>query len=197
MPPTLRLTGDADPAHIAEQKQEIDASILAQRNQGTAEIAAPAGENNIRARRPRESLNAQELAVPGNADTESVEPIDDAVGIIAEQKKGRRSPRRDRASPGRSRREKSRASNPGCRREKQDPTTACRDQPMLANQQDAVRLQARNEVSKAKADWSQAQRREIDQANEKTRAQLSSGNEKIAKGRITGQPASHQAYRRG
>ena len=181
MPPTLRLTGDADPAHIAEQKQEIDASILAQRNQGTAEIAAPAGENNIRARRPRESLKAQKLAVPGNAETGSVEPIDDAVGIIAEQKKGDEVRAAIAQAQGEVAAKKVEHQTRVAEEKSKTQQQLAGLQVENANQQDAVRLQARNEVSKAKADWSQAQRREIDQANEKTRAQLSSGNEKIAK----------------
>ncbi|MBK7676132.1 MAG: hypothetical protein IPJ27_16045 [Candidatus Accumulibacter sp.] len=180
-PPTLRLAGDANPAHIAEQKQEIDAIILAQRNQGAAEIAAPAGDDNIRVRRPRESRKAQKLAVPGNAGTGSVEPTDDAVGIIAEEKKGDEVRSAIAQAQGEVAAKKAEHQTRVAEEKSKTQQQLAGLQVENANQQDAVRLQARNEVSKAKAVWSQAQRREIDRANEKTRAQLSSGDEKIAK----------------
>lgn len=180
-PPVLQLSGDAHPVQISDQREKLNASILAQRIQGAAEVAAPAGENNIHTRHRKESLKATPLTAPAGAAVAGVESADEAVAIIAEQKKGSEVRTAIRQAQGEIAAKKVEHHN----KVVEARSKACQQITALqtenASQQDAARTQAQREVHKARADWSEEQKREVTQADEKTQAELAKADEKIAR----------------
>lgn len=180
-PPALQLSGDADPAQVADQRERLNASIAEQRAHGAADVAAPAGENNIRVRRPRETLRARPLAVPAGATGGTMEGTDEAVAIIAEQKKGDEV----RAAIGQASADVAakRAEHQAKVSEEQSRTRQQLDELRTENasQQSDARRQARAEVAKARADWSEEQRQEVAKADDKTQAEIAKGNESIGR----------------
>ncbi|MFN9624483.1 MAG: hypothetical protein ACK587_16880 [Cyanobacteriota bacterium] len=181
-PPLLAKVGDADPTQIQNQRTELEATIAEQRRQGAADAAAPAGENDVRDRSPREHLRAPELAVPGAAGSGAVAPTHDgAVGIIAEQKQGGEV----RAAMARARDEMTarRAAHQGKVAEEKAKSnaeiTALRQE--NASQQQAEKAKVQAEVATARGAWSAEQNAELIKTNEKAGAEISKGNEKIAK----------------
>ena len=179
-PPSLRLSGDANPAQIANQKQKLNASILSRSAQGAAEIAAPAGENAIRVRQPKESLKASTFAVTSGT-AAGAKPVDESVAIIAEAKQGAEV----RAAISRAQGEISakKAEHQGKVAEEQSKARQqlAELQTENASQQDAAKTQARDEVNKARANWSEEQRREVAKADEKSQSELAKGDENIAR----------------
>ncbi|MEH6875699.1 MAG: hypothetical protein V7849_15045, partial [Candidatus Competibacter sp.] len=180
-PPALQLSGDADPAQIAGQKEKLNASILAQCAQGAAEVAAPAGENDIRVRRRKESLKAPLLAVPPGAATAGAESADEAIAIIAEEKKGGEVRAAISQAQGEIAVKKAEHQSKVIEEQNKARQQLADLQTENASQQDAARTQAKSEVDKARADWSEEQRKEVAKADEKTQAELANGDEKIAR----------------
>lgn len=180
-PPALQLSGDADPAQIAGQKEKLNASILAQCAQGAAEVAAPAGENDIRVRRRKESLKAPLLAVPPGAATAGAESADEAIAIIAEEKKGGEVRAAISQAQGEIAVKKAEHQSKVIEEQNKARQQLTDLQTENASQQDVARTQAKSEVDKARADWSEEQRKEVTKADEKTQAELANGDEKIAR----------------
>jgi len=194
-PPTLSLSGDADPAQIADQERKLRASIADQRAQGAAEVATPAGENDIRVRRPKESLKSRALAVPAAGAAGAVESPDEAIGIIAEAKQGGEV--RAAISQAQGEIAAKRAAHHRRVAEEKDKARQQLDEMQVQNagQQHEARQQARAGVAKARADWTEEQRQEVANADEKTQAELVRSDEKIAREQqqADSQASSHMA----
>lgn len=178
--PSLNLSGEADPAQIAAQQAQLQAGIQARQAQGAAEVAAPAGEDDIRVRRPKEALKAPALAVPAGPAGGAAEAPEEAVAIIAEAKKGAEV----RAAIGQAQGEVAAQQAEHRKKVTEEQSQARRQMDELqaeqAGQQDEARRQARAEVGKARADWSAEQQKEVAQADAKTQAELAKGEGKIA-----------------
>lgn len=178
-PPRLSLAGDADPAQIADQKDKLAGSVAAQTAQGRAEVAVPAGEDDIRVRRPKETLKAKAPALPAGGAGSPSEDAAETLAIIAEAKQGNAV----RAAIGQAQAQVA-AKQAGHRAqvaEQQAQTRQQLDQLQEdhADQQNEARRQARAEVAQARADWTADQQREVAQADAKTQAELTQGEARI------------------
>jgi len=181
-PPQLAKVGDADPSQMQDQRAELDATIAEQKTQGAADAAAPAGENEVRDRTPRASLQAPKLAAPAAGGAGGAAVADDeAVGIVAEQKQGAEvraamaqaqgdmaAKRADHQSKVAEEKDKSNAEIAALKEDN-------------AAQQQAEKDKVRSEVGKARGDWTAEQNAEVHKTNEKARGEIAKGNEKIAK----------------
>lgn len=179
--PALKLNADADPAQMTDQKQKLAASIQMQQAQGQSEVAAPAGENDIRVRRPKELLKGNDLMAPAGTSTAMLDSPEQTIAIIAEQKKGEEM----RAAISQAQKEvaakKSEHQNQVAE-EKQKSRQQLDDLQQETNsQQNEVRKQARAEVDQARADWRDEQHKEVAKADEQTQLELSKGNEDIGR----------------
>jgi chemotaxis protein histidine kinase CheA len=181
-PPQLAKLGDADPAQITSQQSELDATIAAQKTRGDADAAAPAGENDVRDRSPRQSLQAPRLATLGAAGAGGAAPAgDEALGIIAEQKQGGEVRAAMAQAQGAMAAKRSEHQQKvGEEKAKSNAEiTALRQE--NTSQQQAEKGKLQNEVGKARSDWTAEQNAEVSSTNKKAQAEIAKGNDKITK----------------
>jgi phage-related protein len=181
-PPQLAKLGDADPAQITSQQSELDATIAAQKTRGDADAAAPAGENDVRDRSPRQSLQAPRLATLGAAGAGGAAPAgDEALGIIAEQKQGGEVRAAMAQAQGAMAAKRSEHQQKvGEEKAKSNAEiTALRQE--NTSQQQAEKGKLQNEVGKARSDWTAEQNAEVSSINKKAQAEIAKGNDKITK----------------
>lgn len=196
-PPTLQLSGTADPTQIADQRDKLSASILAQRAQGAAEMAAPAGENDIGVHRRKERLKIPPLAIAASATAAAPEPVDETIAIIAEQHKGAEV----RTAVSRAQDEIAGKRAEHQLRVVEEQNTARQQihglQMENASQANAARVQVKRDVVKARADWGEEQQQEITKADEKVESKLSEGNVQIAREQARGDQQALQHIAEG
>ncbi len=195
-PPTLALQGDADPATADAQKAALDQTVATQQSQGAADAAAPAGENAIRARQPREVLQPPALAAPaaqgaagGAADAAAGE---EGVAVLADEKQGpevRAAAAQAQAEMGVRR---------GEHRAKVDEEKGRSDQEMAqlrannAAEQAAEKAAAQGEVGQARADWTAEQQAEVKSTNQKAGKELTTAREKVQREQAKGDAEAGQ-----
>lgn len=181
-PPQLAKLGDADPAQIHSQQSELDATIAAQKARGDADAAAPAGENDVRDRSPRQSLQAPSLATPGAGGGGGAAPAgDEALGIIAEQKQGgevRAAMAQAQGAMAAKRYEHQ--LKVGEEKAKSNAEITALQQENTSQQQ-AEKGKLQVEVGKARSDWTAEQNAEVSSTNKKAQAEIAKGNDKITK----------------
>lgn len=183
-PPKLELAGDADPTQMGDQQAELDRTIAAQRVQGAADVAAPAGEDRVRVTRPREVLRVGTVTPPGAAGGGGfveAAATEKEIGIIAEEQQGdevRAAVAKAQGDMAAKRAEHRRAVVEEKAKTEQDLANLREEN---VAQQQAAKADVRADVAQARADWSEAQRAEVGSANEKARREIAQGNEKIRK----------------
>ena len=192
-PPTVPLSGDADPALAKAQKAELDATIAAQREQGAADAAAPAGEHDIRVRRPREVLKPAAVAKPGaGGGGRGGAEVADSTAVIADEQQGaevraaalqaqdamvtRRGEHRAKVEE-----EKSRSA--------QDIATL-REENTAA--QSVERQNAQAEVRQARSDWTAEQHQTVSTTNQKVQQAVHQGQEQVTQARTQGDREAEQ-----
>jgi hypothetical protein len=88
-PPTVALTGDADPQQAADQRSALDQTIVDQQTQGAQDVAQPMGEDQIYPVVPQETLTATVAAEGGGGGATAAAAVDDeTTAIVAEEKQG-------------------------------------------------------------------------------------------------------------
>jgi hypothetical protein len=88
-PPTVELTGDADPQQAADQRAALDRTIVEQQQQGTQDLAQPMGEDEIYPVVPQETLTATVQPAGAGGGTSAAPAADDeTAAIVAEEKQG-------------------------------------------------------------------------------------------------------------
>ena len=88
-PPTVELSGDADPQQAADQRAALDQTIVEQQEQGTQDVAQPMGEDEIYPVVPPETLTATVQPGGGGGGAGAAPAVDDdTVAIVAEEKQG-------------------------------------------------------------------------------------------------------------
>lgn len=180
-PPALAKAGDADPGRIKEQQAALVATVADQQARGAADATAPAGENDVRDRSPREVLQAPRLAAPAAGGAGGAAPAEeDGVGIIAEQKQG--AAVRGAMAQAQGEMAAKRAEHQGKVAEEKAKSnaeiTALKQE--NASQQQAEKAKVQSEVGKARGAWTAEQNAELARTNEKARGEISKGNEKIS-----------------
>jgi chemotaxis protein histidine kinase CheA len=181
-PPQLAKLGDADPAQIHSQQSELDSTIAAQKTRGDADAAAPAGENDVRDRSPRQTLQAPRLTSPGAGGAGGAAPADDeAVGIIAEQKQGGEVRAAMAQAQGAMAEKRSEHQVKVSEEKAKSNAEIAALQQENATQQQAEKGKVQTEVGKARSDWTAEQNAEVSSTNKKAQAEIGKGNEKISK----------------
>ncbi|MCB8745457.1 hypothetical protein LHU53_00885 [Rhodoferax sp. U2-2l] len=182
-PPQVQLSGAADPAHANQQKAELDKTVAAQRLQGALDAAAPAGENAIRANRPREVIQGPDIARGGAASGKSgmaSAAADEGLAIIANEKKGPEV----RAALARAQAEM--AGKKGEHQQKVSAEKSKNDEQMATLQADnaaeqaAEKAGARSDVAKARSDWSAEQRKELTATNARAGQEVAKGHTQVS-----------------
>jgi hypothetical protein len=181
-PPQLAKVGDADPGQINSQQSELDATIAAQKAKGDADAAAPAGENDVRDRTPRQTLQAPRLATPGaGAAGGAAAAGDEALGIIAEQKQGGEVRAAMAQAQGAMAAKRSEHQlKVGEEKAKSNAEITALQQENTSQQQ-AEKGKLQTEVGKARSDWTAEQNAEVSSTNSKAKAEIAKGNDKITK----------------
>ena len=181
-PPQLAKLGDADPTQITSQQSELDATIAAQKARGDADAAAPAGENDVRDRSTRETLQAPRLATPGAGGAGGAAPADDeALGIIAEQKQGGEVRAAMAQAQGAMAAKRSEHQLKVGEEKAKSNTEITALQQENTSQQQAEKGKLQVEVGKARSDWTAEQNAELSSTNNKAKAEIAKGNDKITK----------------
>jgi chemotaxis protein histidine kinase CheA len=180
--PQLAKVGDADPGQIHSQQSELDATIAAQKARGDADAAAPAGENDVRDRSPRQTLQAPRLATPGSGGASGAAPAgDEALGIIAEQKQGGEVRAAMAQAQGAMAAKRSEHQlKVGEEKAKSNAEITALQQENTSQQQ-AEKGKLQVEVGKARSDWTAEQNAEVSSTNNKAKAEIAKGNDKITK----------------
>lgn len=181
-PPQLAKLGDADPAQIHSQQSELDATIAAQKARGDADAAAPAGENDVRDRSTRQTLQAPRLATPGAGGAGGAAPAgDEALGIIAEQKQGGEVRAAMAQAQGAMAAKRSEHQlKVGEEKAKSNAEITALQQENTSQQQ-AEKGKLQVEVGKARSDWTAEQNAEVSSTSNKAKAEIAKGNDKITK----------------
>jgi len=181
-PPQLAKVGDADPGQIHSQQSELDATIATQKARGDAEAAAPAGENEVRDRSPRQTLQAPRLATPGAGGEGGAAPAgDEALGIIAEQKQGGEVRAAMAQAQGAMAAKRSEHQLKVGEEKAKSNTEITALQQENTSQQQAEKGKLQVEVGKARSDWTAEQNAELSSTNNKAKAEIAKGNDKITK----------------
>lgn len=182
-PPQVQLSGEADPASADQQKAELDQTVATQRQQGAADAAAPAGENAIRANRPRKVLQGPEIAkgraAAGSKSGMDAAAAEEGLAIIAKEKKGPEV----RAALARAQAEM--AGKKGEHQQKVSAEKRKSDEQMAALKADnaaeqaAEKAGARSEVAKARSDWTAEQHKQLSATNEKASQEVAKGHTQV------------------
>jgi hypothetical protein len=181
-PPQLAKAGDADPARIHSQQSELEATIAAQKARGDADAAAPAGENDVRDRTPRQTVQAPRLATPGAGGAGGAAPAgDEALGIIAEQKQGGEVRAAMAQAQGAMAAKRSEHQLKVGEEKAKSNTEITALQQENTSQQQAEKGKLQTEVGKARSDWTAEQNAEVSSTNKKAQTEIAKGNDKITK----------------
>ncbi len=203
--PKVKLDGNADPAKMVEQHGEFREKVTEARAKGAAEAAQPMGENKLFPDVQPETLTAEVgggggagaaaggggsgggaagaggvAAGGGAAGAAAGGDASDAVGIIAEEKKGDAvrsavSSAKTQASDA-----QSQHATELIQAQTEHAKAVAAAEEKSADEQKRAREQARGDVAAARGSWTSAQQSELSESDEKASAKVSEQAEEIA-----------------
>lgn len=195
--PQLERTGDADPALIGGQHAELDATIAEQRTQGAADLAAPAGEREVRDRSPRVAVERPSIAVPAGASRLTTPADDEAVGIIAEEKQGAQVRAEiAKAQGGMASEQEAHRAKVSEEKTKSDVEIATAKAENARQQQDEKNRVAA-EVGEARAEWSSEQSAKVKETNDKATQEVARTEAEISTEETKGDQDADAELRKG
>jgi hypothetical protein len=173
--PRLVLEGNADPARAQEQRAELNLSVGAAHADGVADVARPAGENEIYPDLPPATLTA-EVAGGGGGGAPAggggggeggagAAAVDDAVGIIAQEERGDQVQAAASGAQGEmqaARADHAEQADQAHADAQAEIDTMVQDS---AAEQRGVRTEARAEVRDQRRQWGEAQQEAVDDAH--------------------------------
>ncbi|GAB97910.1 hypothetical protein BJY21_003227 [Kineosphaera limosa] len=195
--PPLQRTGEADPSLIAGQRAALDATVAEHRTQGAAEVAAPAGEREVRDRSPRVTLHGPRIAGPGGDSRMGTPVADEAIGIIAEEKQGPQVRAEIARAQGDMAEERDAHRTKVAEEKTKADTEIAAAKAESAKEQRAEKGRVAREVGEARTEWAGEQNAKVKETDEKARKQVTSADEEIGKTETKGQQDAAAELRKG
>lgn len=185
LPPTIELTGDADPAHTDEQRQQTNEAIATAHAQGAEEAAAPLGENGIYSDVPQETLQAviPAATTAAPAGQASLKAPSDAVAAIVEEEHGDEIRTAGQTTVGDLNARQTEHADSVTREQQATSENVAAASQAAADEQDQERTQARRQVTARRGDWTAAQGELVQEGNTDADATIREGTQRVASAR--------------
>jgi hypothetical protein len=184
--PQVQLDGNADPARVDEQRINLTASVDATAAEGRTDAAAYLGENDIHDDQPAQSLTASSGGAASGAGQNAMKagpgvegPDADAASIIAGQEKGSEIAAAVAAAKAEMATKKQEHVAKVAQEKAKSGDEIAGLKEADAQEQDAVRKGAKEDVRKRRGEWTSEQESTLTAAGKEADAEVKSGYTKV------------------